>query len=172
VSINIYIYVYVYARFESVSVQFVNFLVKLLFFICMFYDFFFFFFFQMTDLMWICALTTCFLFWLCYSIETHYDVVLPRLFMLQKNEIGAYLSLKMGWWCTRDDPSDDEEKGFCHFELGLFLFVFFNYDDSAFDDLTLILNIDIDANVSNETHMTYGKPLTLTIKWQKNLFKL
>jgi hypothetical protein len=88
--------------------------------------------------------------------------------MLQKNEIGAYLSLKMGWWCTRDDPSDDEEKGFCHFELGLFLYF---YDDSAFDDVILILNIDIDADVSNGTYMTYDKLLTLTIKWQKNLFK-
>jgi hypothetical protein len=55
-------------------------------------------------------------------------------------------------------------KGSCLFE------VFFN-DDLALDDVALTLGVDIDADELDETYVTDGKPLTLTVKWQRDLFK-
>jgi hypothetical protein len=37
-------------------------------------------------------------------------------------------------------------------------------NDLAFTNVALHSGVDIDSNVSNETHVTNSKPLTLTVK--------
>jgi hypothetical protein len=49
---------------------------------------------------------------------------------------------------------------FLFLEFGSFVFYFF-INDLALNDMKLILGIDINANVSIETHMTYDKPFIL-----------
>lgn len=45
-------------------------------------------------------------------------------------------------------------------------------DDLTLADMVLTLDDDIDTNMSNETHVVYDKTLTLTIKWQKDIFEI
>jgi hypothetical protein len=49
------------------------------------------------------------------------------------------------------------------FLIFLFFFFFFglHMDNLTLNDMKLILGIDINANVSIETHMTYDKPFIL-----------
>jgi hypothetical protein len=37
-------------------------------------------------------------------------------------------------------------------------------DDMSLSNMPLILGADMNVNVSNKTHMTYNKPLALTVK--------
>jgi hypothetical protein len=60
------------------------------------------------------------------------------------------------------------------FRVGFFFFFssYFSMDDLAFNGVALILDTDIDANVSIETHMKYDKLLILKKKVTKGLFKI
>jgi len=42
--------------------------------------------------------------------------------------------------------------------------IFIFYDDFTLDDVALTLGDDMNAGVSNEIHVTDGKPLILTVK--------
>jgi hypothetical protein len=44
-------------------------------------------------------------------------------------------------------------------ELGFFFFFFFSMDDLTLNDVVLILNADMDVDLSIETHMKYDKLL-------------
>jgi hypothetical protein len=91
--------------------------------------------------------------------------------------IDAHMVMTRG--CTHDESDatkskdwNDEEDDLCFFELGILIFRFFFFmDDLALEDVALTLGSNIDAGASNETRVADGKPLILTVEWQRDLFK-
>jgi hypothetical protein len=61
-------------------------------------------------------------------------------------------------------PKDVRWIGFMHLEFFLLFSFFFPMDDMSLSNMPLILGADMNVNVSNKTHMTYNKPLALTVK--------